>query len=95
MSWQDELDRQKGFIKNDSITLEVVDHSVTVLFKLTLLVFFHFSRKRRQNFCLELPIFWKTVVRGRLLDYLSFLKDPVMLLFSLHKFCSETLCFTH
>jgi hypothetical protein len=40
MSWQDVLDPQKGFIKNDSITLEVVDHSVTVLFKLTLLVFF-------------------------------------------------------
>jgi hypothetical protein len=37
MSWQDVLDPEKGFIKDDSITLEVVDYSVIILFKPTLI----------------------------------------------------------
>jgi len=37
MSWQDVLDPEKGFIKDDSITLEVVDYSIIILFKPTLL----------------------------------------------------------
>lgn len=37
MSWQDVLDPEKGFIKDDSITLEVVDYSVIIMFKPTLL----------------------------------------------------------
>jgi hypothetical protein len=37
MSWQDVLDPEKGFIKDDSITLEVVDYSVIILFKPMLL----------------------------------------------------------
>jgi len=41
ISWQDVLDPEKGFIKDDSITLEVDDHLVILLFKPTLLV--HFS----------------------------------------------------
>ena len=40
MSWQDVLDPEKGFIKDDSITLEVVDRSIIILFKLTLLYCF-------------------------------------------------------
>jgi hypothetical protein len=44
MSWQDVLDPEKGFIKDDSITLEVVDYSVIILFKPILLdCFSHLS----------------------------------------------------
>jgi len=46
MSWKDVLDPENGFIKDESITLEVVDHSLIVLFKLTLLVFFFTSLGR-------------------------------------------------
>jgi hypothetical protein len=66
MSWQDVLDPEKGFIKDDSITLEVVDYSIIILFKPTLLDRFSLI----SIFACELSVFYKTVI-GRLLVYLS------------------------